>query len=118
MPHVPRTPSVPSYIKVELKESILQLRRAGKFSVDIARELDLGPDGCEIINRVICEAKIEAPAVPAPPVVNPSYQRYVDYCTRMGIAARPQIEWSDVDNVVGDHGLRNKSVQAYGQARA
>jgi hypothetical protein len=113
------TPRVPRVRDMQptVKDKILELRRAGKFSVDIARVLDLGPYGCEIINRVMCEAKLPAPKVPAPPVVNPSYQAYVDYCTRMGIAPRPLNQWGDVDKHIGYHGLFDNGVRKHCDAR-
>ena len=37
-------------------KELLEMRKAGRFTVDIARELGLGANGCAVVTRLLVEA--------------------------------------------------------------
>jgi hypothetical protein len=48
----------PAAVEVEAGpvHEVVRLHKEGKFTVDIARELKLGANGCEIVNLVLIQA--------------------------------------------------------------
>jgi len=116
---VPGAPMPPNHVPAGLVDKVLTMRREGMFTVAIARELDLGPNGCEIVTRIVRDMEVPTMPVALQEESNPGYKQYVAYCTRMGVVPSPLIEWAvSTDFMLGDHGLRNKSITSYGQQPA